>query len=136
MHEDFSRRDWTTARSSERAFGLVMAGAFTVLALVPLWDGRPLRGWAVVVAGVFGALALLSPGALRPLNVAWTAFGLLLHRVTNPVLLALVFFGGVLPTGLLMRAFGRDPMRRRRDPAAPTYWIVRPPDEGSMTRQF
>lgn len=122
---------------SDRSFGLVMAAAFSVVSLLPLRHRLPPRTWALAVAVVFTAVALARPGLLRPLNVAWTKFGLLLNRLTTPVLLALVFFLGVLPTGALMRAFGRDPMRRKRNPSAASYWIVRPPDDGStMTRQF
>lgn len=114
-----------------------MAAAFGVVSLLPLRHRLPPRTWALAVAVVFAGVALARPGLLRPLNVAWTQFGLLLNRVTSPVLLALVFFLGVLPTGILMRAFGRDPMRRKRNPSAVSYWIVRPPDDGStMTRQF
>ena len=64
---------------------------------------------------------------LRPLNIAWTRFGLLLHAVVNPVVMALLFYGTVLPTGLVMRALGRDLLRLRRDPAAESYWIARQP---------
>lgn len=122
---------------SNRAFGLVMAGAFTVAGLLPMWRHAPLRLWAIAVAAGFLLAALVRPILLTPLNIAWTKLGLLLNKVTSPVLLALVFYGGVLPTGLVMRAFGKDPMRRKRHPAAATYWIPRSPDESSsMTRQF
>jgi hypothetical protein len=50
-----------------------------------------------------------------------------------------MFFGVITPVAALMRMSGHDPMRRRNDPAAPSYWIVRqppgpPPD--SMRHQF
>ena len=145
MHEDFSR-EHVVKRSSERSFGLVMAAAFTVFALAPLRHRLPLRGWGLAVAGAFAVLAWIRPGLLRPLNAAWTRFGLLLNTVTSPILLGLVFFGGVLPTGALMRAFGHDPMRRKRIPGASSYWVVRTPSPQSspsttstpstMTRQF
>ena len=32
--------------------------------------------------------------------------------------MALVFFGTVLPTGLIMRALGKDPLRLKRRPKA------------------
>ena len=36
--------------------------------------------------------------------------------------LAVVYYLVVTPIGLLMRLFGRDPMRRKFDPSATTYW--------------
>lgn len=113
-----------------------MAAAFMVAALLPLRRSAPVRLWAMAVAVGFAVIVLVRPGALRPLNAAWTRLGLLLNRVTSPLLLALVFFGGVWPTGILMRVFGRDPMRRKREAAAASYWIPRTSDPGSMTRQF
>jgi hypothetical protein len=135
VHEDY-RREHAIKRGSDRSFGLVMAAAFTVVALLPLRHRAPVRWWAVAVAVGLALLALVQPRVLAPLNAVWTRIGLLLNRVTSPILMAAVFFLGVLPTGLLMRAFGRDPMRRKRDAQAASYWIPRPPEPGSMSRQF
>jgi hypothetical protein len=79
------------------------------------------------VAALFLLAALVRPQVLAPLNRGWTRFGLLLHKITNPVTLGLVFFLAVTPTALIMRAMGKDPLRRRLDPAARTYWIDRRP---------
>jgi hypothetical protein len=73
------------------------------------------------------AAALLYPAALNPLNRAWLKFGLLLHKVVNPIVMGLLFYGTVLPTGLVFRALGKDILRLRRQPEADSYWIVRQP---------
>jgi len=57
----------------------------------------------------------------------WLRLGLLLHRVANPIVMALLFYGTVLPTGLVMRLKGRDLLRLKREPDAVSYWIVRDP---------
>jgi hypothetical protein len=36
--------------------------------------------------------------------------------------MALVFYGLFTPMGLLFRLIGRDPLNRRFDPTAQTYW--------------
>ncbi len=51
-----------------------------------------------------------------------------LARASALVVTALVFYGVVTPTGLLMRAFRKDPMSRRFDRRASTYWIAHPRD--------
>ena len=138
MHEDFSRHH-DVKMSSNRSFGLVVATAFGALALAPLRHQLPVRGWALGLSGTFAVLAVAAPGILEPLNIAWTRFGLVLHRLISPLIMAVVFYTAVLPTGLLMRAFGRDPLRRKRDPAATSYWIPRVPpgpSPESMTQQF
>jgi hypothetical protein len=53
--------------------------------------------------------------------------------------MGLVFYAVVTPMGVAMRLAGRDPMRRRFDRAADSYWIDRQvplPPQQSMTRQF
>jgi hypothetical protein len=76
---------------------------------------------------LFLAAALLYPAVLNPLNRAWLKFGLLLHRLVSPFVMGLVFFGTVLPTGLIMRAMGKDLLRLKPQPDAESYWIVRQP---------
>ena len=71
---------------------------------------------------------------LNPLNRIWLKFGLLLHRVVNPVIMALLFYGTVLPTGLIARAMGKDLLRLKREPNADSYWIVRAPPGPSPGR--
>jgi len=54
--------------------------------------------------------------------------------VVNPVVMALLFYGTVLPTGLVMRALGKDLLRLKRQPEATSYWIMRaPPGPASET---
>src|SRR5262249_38130690 len=106
---------------------------------VPWILGHGLRLWALVVAAVFLAAALLYPRILTPLNRLWFKLGLLLHEIINPVIMALIFYGAVLPTALAVRAFGKDLLRLKRDDAASSYWIERDPPgpaPESMKRQF
>jgi hypothetical protein len=123
---------------AERRFGLLFAGVFAVVGLLPLWGAHPVRWWALAVAAVFLAAALIRPRILAPLNFLWFQLGELLHHITNPILLGLVFFLSVTPIGLLMRAFGKDILSLKRRPELSSYWIERaPPSElESMKNQF
>jgi len=124
---------------SDRSFGLVFAGVFVVIALFPLLGGRPVRLWSLMIAGVFVGVAVLRPGLLAPANRLWLAFGLLLHRVTSPLVLGLLFFLVFTPMGLLMRVRRKDPLRLRWDGSVPSYWIPRHPpgpEPDTMRNQF
>ena len=128
VHEDYGRSH-TAKGSSERSFGFVFAVVFLIVALWPLvndFTAWPLiRWWAVAVAAAISAIAVVRPTLLRPANQVWLRFGLLLHRITNPIIMAVLFFGVVTPFGVIMRMFGKDPMRRRFDTNASSYWIPR-----------
>jgi hypothetical protein len=125
--------------SSDRGFGLVFAGAFVILPVIAWWRGGELRLWSFGVAAIFLLLALVRPVWLAPLNRLWTRLGLLIGRVTNPVMMGLIFFLVVTPVALLMRLRGKDPLRLKRDPAAKSYWILREPPgpvPETMSNQF
>jgi len=137
-HESYSRQE-DTVLGSDRSFGLVMAAALSLLALINFWRVGHAWPWTGASAAAFFVSACLFPAALRPLNWIWFQFGLLLHKVVNPIVMALVFFGTVLPTGLIMRALGKNPLRLEWQRDANSYWIERrPPGPApeSMKDQF
>ena len=124
---------------SERGFGIVFAFVFVAIGLFPLLDDGPPRAWALGVAGAFVVAALVRPAWLAPLNRVWFKLGLLLQRVVNPLVMAVIYFAVVTPTGLVMRALGKDPLRLKYDPDAESYWIHRDPpgpERESMKNQF
>ena len=112
---------------SPRNFGLVMAAAFACLAILNWWHDGRIWPWLAATALTFLVIALAYPRLLGPLNRLWFRFGLLLHAVVNPVIMALLFYGAVFPTGFVMRLLGRDLIRLKRDPNADSYWIARTP---------
>jgi hypothetical protein len=138
IHESYSR-DETVIGGSDRSFGIVMAAAFAVISLLNWWRDGHSWPWTGGIAILFLTAALFYPAVLKPFNRLWLKLGLLLHKVVNPIVMALVFFGTVLPTGLIMRALGKDPLGLKRQPNAKSYWIERRPSgptPESMKDQF
>ncbi len=125
------------AMGSERSFGLVFAAVFAAVGSWPLLTGSELRWWALAIAFVFVLAALLIPRILVPLNRIWFRIGLLLGRIAGPVVMALIFFGAVVPTALVMKLRRKDLLRLKPDRDADTYWIKRDDSvAGSMHDQF
>jgi hypothetical protein len=139
MHEHTPRHASQIQSSSDRSFGFVFAAVFLIIAFYPLLNAAGIRIWAVVISGLFLLLAAFVPHVLAPANRLWTKFGLLLHNIVSPIALGILFFLVVTPTGLLLRLFGKDPLRLRFDPAAGSYWIKRDPPgpaADSLKNQF
>jgi hypothetical protein len=137
IHERYAR-DEPVVRGSDRKFGITMAAAFAVMSLLNWWHHGHSWHWMGTVAVLFIAAALFYPVALKPFSWIWTNFGLLLQKVTNPIIIAVVFFGALLPTSLILRALGKDPLRLKQ-PDATSYWIERHPPGAaaqSMKHQF
>jgi hypothetical protein len=125
-HETFVREEGS-APGSDRTFGLVMAGALALVALLNGWHHGRMWPWEAALAVLFLLAALLKPALLHPLNRLWMKLGLLLHKIVNPIVMGLLFYGTIWPTGAIMRMRGRDLLRLRREPASDSYWIARPP---------
>jgi hypothetical protein len=112
-----------------------VGAAFAVLAGVFIWRSHPL------VAAVLGAVAALLilggiaiPGRLGPVYRVWMGFALALSKVTTPIVMGVLYFVVLTPTGILRRYLGGNPVRR--PPAEPTYWVSRERTRSDLTRQF
>jgi hypothetical protein len=138
VHESFDRGE-DFERGSNRAFGLVFAGVFALIAAHQVWRGTAWWPYWTGAAASFALVTWLAPGVLAPLNSLWSRLTLALSKVTTPLVMALLFFGSVLPTGLVMRMLGKDPLRLKWQPDANSYWVERmppgPPPE-SLKNQF
>ncbi len=124
---------------SDRSFGFIVGGILAAIGGYQLFKASTLAPWFLTPGLLLVAFALVRPSALHPLNVAWTRLGLLLGRVVTPIVMLLVFVVAVLPTGLVVRAMGKDLLLLKRAPTKPSYWIRRdppgPPPE-SLKDQF
>jgi len=137
-HEDMNREEHIEG-SSDRSFGLIFAGAFLLIAGLPLFHGGTLRWWSVIVAVMFALLALLKPTLLAGLNRMWLKLGIMLGKIVSPIALGILFFVVITPIGIMLRLSGKDPLRLKFRPEADSYWIPREPPgppPGSMNNQF
>ena len=125
-HENLGRRAAVT-RSSDRSFGIVFAVFFLALGLLPLRHGLTVRWLPIAIAILFAVAAIAAPRLLAPLNKLWAHFGELLHRMTTPLIMALLFYGALTPCAVIMRIAGRDPLRLKRATVVASYWIERDP---------
>ena len=79
-------------------------------------------------------MGLINSSILTPLNILWFKFGMFLGKVISPIIMALVFFGVVTPTGLIMRLFNKDLLRLKKK-YKKSYWIERN-SKSDMKNQF
>lgn len=133
FHEQFDRPELPLP--PDRSTGLVFATIAAIVAL--LWRNSPTVLYiAAAVALVFLAVSLVMPSLLRPLNIAWMKFALLLSKVMNPIIMLILFAVTIVPAGLIMQLLA-DPLRKRREKHGDSYWIERDVDPtSSMTNQF
>ncbi len=112
-------------RKGLRDFGLVTGGIIAVLfgLFFPWLIERPIPRWPFVILLVLGGLGLAAPLALKPVYHWWMRFGLLMSKITTPIIMGLVFYGVITPMGLVRRLLGKDSLARRLKPEEQSYRI-------------
>jgi hypothetical protein len=121
-----------------RSFGLSVGGVLAAIGTLGL-----VRGWglAVLWPGIAGAgallvaLGLVAPAWLRPVHAGWMRMAHAVGWFNTRILLGLVYYGMVLPIGLVRRCVA-DPLALRPG-SADSYWVRRDPvsDPGAYRRQ-
>mgnify|MGYP001385816044 CR=1 FL=1 len=122
--------------SSNKNFGIVFFIVFLIIGLYPLINQDGIRIWAIIVSLIFLILGLINSNLLTPLNKLWIKFGILLGNIISPLVLGIIFFLVVLPTGLLMRILKKNFLGLKFDKNLKSYWINKEKNLSSMKNQF
>jgi hypothetical protein len=122
-----------------RQFAGIWFPAFCALVAFWTWKAGAAPIWPKSILGVgvvLGLVGLIAPAVIRPVFIGLSVLTFPIGLVISNVLLFLVFALVFTPIGLIMRALGRDPMLRRFDRQASSYWIAHDPGAGGAKRYF
>ena len=120
--------------SSNRSFGLVFFAIFLIISIWPLLDDKDIRIWSLIISLIFLILGILNSNILKPLNKIWFKFGMFLGKIVSPIVMGLVYFLVVTPTGFIMRFLGKDLLKLKKNKNN-TYWLTKN-YKSSMKDQF
>ena len=121
--------------SSNKSFGIVFAVVFSLIALWPLIKGNEIRLWSLIIAIIFLTLGLLNSKILTPLNKLWFKLGILLGNFIAPIIMGIIFFFVVTPTGIIMKLLRKDLIKLKKNDDD-SYWIEKKETKSSMKNQF
>ena len=122
--------------NSNRSFGIVFFFVFLIISLWPLLNGNPLRVWSIFVAIIFLIFGLINSNFLTPLNKLWFKFGKLLGFIVAPIVMGVIFFLVITPTGFFMKMLGKDLLNKKYNNKIKSYWINREKSKSTMKQQF
>ncbi len=122
--------------SSNRSFGLVFFAFFLIISLWPLINDAEIRIWSLIISIIFLLLGLFNSKTLTPLNKLLFKFVIILGKFVSPIVMGLVFFLVVTPTGIIMRLAGKNLLGLKKDIKKNTYWIKKNNYLSSMKNQF
>ena len=120
---------------SNKSFGIVFFVVFLLIGLWPILNENEIRIWPVIISFIFLILGLFNSKVLTPLNKLWFRFGILLGNFIAPIVMGIVFFLVVSPTGLLMKLLKKDLINLKKNNEK-TYWIEKKEITSSMKNQF
>jgi len=120
---------------TNRNFGIVFFVFFLLISLWLFLNNKTLVYWPLTISIVFLILGLLNAKILTPLNKAWIKFGEILGSIISPLVMGIIFFGIVTPTGLFLKLIGKDVLKLKQDKKN-TYWIEKDNSNNSMKNQF
>jgi len=121
--------------SSNRSFGILFFFVFLIISLWPILNEENIRLWSILISLIFLFLGILNSKILTPLNKAWIRFGLLLGNIISPIVMAIIFFGVVTPTGVVLRLFKKDILKLKKNNNS-SYWINKDNSNNNMKNQF
>ena len=121
---------------SNRSFGLLFFIIFLIISLWPIKSGEDLRLWSFILSLVFLILGITNSKLLTPLNKLWFEIGITLGNFISPVIMGVVFFLVVTPTGIIVRILGKDLLKTTKNKNISTYWINRVTKKTTMKKQF
>lgn len=116
-----------------RKFGITMAVACAVFGGLFWWQDKSVWTYFFYVAGAFLLSGLAVPRALAPIEWAWMKMAHAMGIVMTNVILILTYFLAITPIAILMKVFGKDPLNRKFDRDAASYWEAVDP-EGPISR--
>ncbi len=122
--------------SSNKSFGILFFVVFILIALYPIIKDGNIRIWSIILAFIFLILGLLDSKLLTPLNKAWIKLGIILGNFISPIVLGIIFFFVVFPTGILIRLFKKNYIGIKYDKSLSSYWIKKNKQKSTMRNQF
>ena len=141
--------DWRPDDRTLRQFGVIALFGFSFLAAIAWWElfifafglgeARPIvAGGFAALAGLSAFFSLVVPRANLPIYLGLTILSYPIGFVLSYLIMGFLFFVMITPVGLFFRLTGYDPLHRKFDREATTYWTDPRPRRGkeSFFRQF
>ena len=107
-------------------FGFISLIMFFVIGLLLLGLGKvPAKGFMIfgLVGVVLYILSRISVALIKPVYLVMILLTFPIGWVVSHVMMALFYYGIITPIALFFRILNRDPLCRKYEPEADTYWI-------------
>lgn len=109
-----------------RKFGLIAFIFFAILCALGIWAQKRLTIYLFGCLSILGIGFMVAPVQLTPVYKAWLKIAHLLSRAVNTLILILIYYLVITPTGLIKRIIGGRPLPLKPEREASSYWVTKP----------
>ncbi|ESP63093.1 hypothetical protein SMITH_81 [Smithella sp. ME-1] len=111
-------------KSDWKKFGITMGIILSIIGFFLLWKNNNYN-YILFLAAAFFITGLILPSILRPIYKAWMALAVVMNFIMTRVIMAVIFYLIVTPTGLIASLTGKKFLDMKIDKSAKSYWIIR-----------
>jgi hypothetical protein len=145
MINPFADIHWNPDTAEKRKFARSLIIGFPIISAVLATAARIKTGawapgflWLAGIGIAAGLIFLVLPQIAKPFYLVWYLCAASIGIVVSNLIFAAFYYLVITPVGILMRLFGRDPMRRKLNVDTSTYWrdVEKVVDPERYFRQF
>lgn len=122
--------------SSEKNFGITFSIIFLLIFLYLLIFSNLTYFLFLLVSFILILISFFYNKLLYWPNLLWFKLGMLLGMIISPILLSLIYFLIVIPTGLIVKIFKKDLINIKINKNEKTYWKPRKYKPNPLDKQF
>jgi len=120
----FIRINWNPSDHELRKFGIAILIGFALIGCLFWWKiSLAVAFWIWGISAFAGILALIAPPFSKPIYHVWMGMAFVMGTTISFLIVLTIFYMIITPVGLIMRLFGRDPLKLKKASFAEnTYW--------------
>ena len=122
--------------NSEKNFGVVFSVFFLIVAIYPLFFNKTLSMIPLFISIILLLISFTLPKILKIPNKLWFKLGIFLSILISPIVMGIIFYTTVVPTGIIMRILKKDILNEKNNKAKHSFWTHKKKTLTSMKNQF
>jgi len=121
---------------SNRNFGFIFSGIFALIVIYIVLFKNFIPTALIFTSCSFIISAVFFPNVLSPLNKFWFIFTGIVGSIISKIILSLIYLFTVIPIGIMLKIFGKDLLKIKKNENIKSYWIKKEKSNSSIKNQF
>jgi len=119
-----------------KKFGFLIGSVLIVISIFMIWKEISYYQILLIMSAAFILSAVIIPKILKPIYKIWMTFAIILGWIMTRVILTILFYLIVTPTGIIGRLFGKQFLDLSWKKSTVSFWNKRSESVNEMEKQF